>query len=77
MKDPYEQQLESPGFDQVDTAEPFVQAEVENMKGWVKWKVKVRVKGNDVLELLRLIRQAEDRFREQYGTQVKEIDGKL
>jgi hypothetical protein len=50
-----------------ESAEPYVSCEVENMKGWVKWKVKVKVKGDDILEMIRLSSQAEERFENKYG----------
>jgi hypothetical protein len=54
----------------IDKAEPYVQAELtRNTKGYA-WKVKVRVKGNDIQELLRLTQQAERVFCEKYGTQL-------
>jgi hypothetical protein len=68
---------ESSGVEIVDKAEPYVQAEVEKMNGWYKWKLKARVRGDNVEELVRIIMQAEKRLREELGTQVKEIDGKL
>jgi hypothetical protein len=58
-----------PDTEIIDKAEPYVQAELtRNTKGYT-WKVKVRVKGNDIQELLRLTQQAEQQFSEKYGTQ--------
>jgi hypothetical protein len=57
----------------IENAEPYVKCEIESMKGWVKWKVKVKVKGDDILEMIRLSTQAEDHFNQKYGTQEKEI----
>jgi hypothetical protein len=56
-----------------ESAEPYVHCEVENMKGWVKWKVRVKVKGDDIQEMIRLSTQAEDHFNQKYGAQDKEI----
>jgi hypothetical protein len=71
MENPFPLSSESDA--RFESAEPYVHCEIESMKGWVKWKVRVKVKGDDIQEMIRLSTQAEDHFNQKYGTQEKEI----
>jgi len=73
MNNPFPLDTPSSEVEIIDKAEPYVQAEIEGMRGWWKVKVKARVRGNDTDELYRVITQAEERLTEKYRSQDKEI----
>jgi hypothetical protein len=64
VRSPYD---DSGDTEYVSLADPFVQAEIEGMKGWWKVKVRARVKGGDVQELIRVIRDTEQGLSNHYN----------